>query len=371
MTILTLGPEPLTFPAMRSLPYLLRRLPSFWLTISPHGTTHAIPPHRPRQRPPGHRRAERPGAVGGLGVLRQGGQPRRGARSRRGVALPRTHGLQGDAATRRLGVNRDFDRVGAKHNAQTSEEDTFYHVTCLPEYLPQSLRGARPTSCGPSLREDDFETEKKVIIEEIKMYQDNPMSVAYDAAKALHFGAHPLGQSILGTVESIEGCRSTRCATISPQVQSREHRSRLRRHDRLGPARRPGQGPLRRLGGRRDRAPGRAAERNRTLQALLREDDQQQTVIGVDRRPAARKRRPLRRAAADDRPRRPHRLAPLLGAGRPRPCRRGRAVVPGLQPGRRLLHLPELRSRGNSGQPRPGRRGLPRRAGRKASPTTS
>src|SRR3974390_3110775 len=34
-----------------------------------------------------------------------------------------------------LTVNRDFDRVGAKHNAQTSEEDTFYHVTCLPEYL--------------------------------------------------------------------------------------------------------------------------------------------------------------------------------------------------------------------------------------------
>ena len=36
-----------------------------------------------------------------------------------------------------LAVNRDFDRVGAKHNAQTSEEDTFYHVTCLPEYLPR------------------------------------------------------------------------------------------------------------------------------------------------------------------------------------------------------------------------------------------
>ena len=35
------------------------------------------------------------------------------------------------------------------------------------------------------------------------MYLDNPMSVAYDAAKAAHFGGHPLGQSILGTVESI------------------------------------------------------------------------------------------------------------------------------------------------------------------------
>ncbi len=55
----------------------------------------------------------------------------------------------------------------------------------------------------PSLRDDDFETEKKVIIEEIRMYLDNPMSVAYEAAKTAHFGAHPLGNSILGTVDSI------------------------------------------------------------------------------------------------------------------------------------------------------------------------
>ena len=38
-----------------------------------------------------------------------------------------------------LAVNRDFDRIGARHNAQTSEEDTIYHVSCLPEYLPHAL----------------------------------------------------------------------------------------------------------------------------------------------------------------------------------------------------------------------------------------
>jgi predicted Zn-dependent peptidase len=101
-----------------------------------------------------------------------------------------------------LAVNRDFDRVGAKHNAQTSEEDTFYHVTCPPEYLPESF-DVLSDILRPTLRVDDFETEKKVIIEEIRMYLDNPMSVAYEAAKAEHFGNHPLGQSILGSVESI------------------------------------------------------------------------------------------------------------------------------------------------------------------------
>ena len=106
-----------------------------------------------------------------------------------------------------VAVNRDFDRVGAKHNAQTSEEDTFYHVTCLPEYLPQAF-DVLSDILRPTLRGDDFETEKQVIIEEIRMYLDNPMSVAYEAAKAAHFGAHPLGNSILGTVESITGLQA-------------------------------------------------------------------------------------------------------------------------------------------------------------------
>jgi predicted Zn-dependent peptidase len=102
-----------------------------------------------------------------------------------------------------LAVNRDFDRVGAQHNAQTSEEDTFYHVTCLPEYLPPSF-DVLSDILRPTLRDDDFETEKKVIIEEIRMYLDNPLSVAYEAAKTAHYGRHPLGNSILGTVESID-----------------------------------------------------------------------------------------------------------------------------------------------------------------------
>ena len=48
--------------------------------------------------------------------------------------------FKGTARRDAVAVNRDFDKVGAKHNAQTSEEDTFYHVTCLPEYLPAGLR---------------------------------------------------------------------------------------------------------------------------------------------------------------------------------------------------------------------------------------
>lgn len=102
-----------------------------------------------------------------------------------------------------LQVNRDFDRVGAEHNAQTSEEDTIYHACCLPEYHPNAF-AVLADILRPSLRDEDFETEKQVIIEEIRMYLDNPMMVALDEARATHFGTHPLGQSILGTVDSIQ-----------------------------------------------------------------------------------------------------------------------------------------------------------------------
>lgn len=112
--------------------------------------------------------------------------------------------FKGTATRDAIAVNRDFDRVGAKHNAQTSEEDTVYFATSLPEYLPRAFP-VLADILRPSLRDEDFETEKQVILEEIRMYLDNPMSVAYEAAKAAHFGDHPLGQSILGTVDSISG----------------------------------------------------------------------------------------------------------------------------------------------------------------------
>ncbi len=55
----------------------------------------------------------------------------------------------------------------------------------------------------PSLPIDDFDMEKNVIIEEIGMYEDQPMWSAYDHAKRAYFADHPLGNSILGTAESI------------------------------------------------------------------------------------------------------------------------------------------------------------------------
>lgn len=103
-----------------------------------------------------------------------------------------------------LDVNLDFDRIGANYNAYTSEEQTVFHAAVLPEYLPQAV-DIIADILRPSLRVEDFDMEKKVILEEIGMYDDQPMWVAYEAAKAAFFGKHPLGKSVLGTKESVGG----------------------------------------------------------------------------------------------------------------------------------------------------------------------
>jgi predicted Zn-dependent peptidase len=103
-------------------------------------------------------------------------------------------------------VNRDYDRIGADYNAFTSEENTVFHCCVLPEYLPQAV-DTLADILRPSLRVEDFETEKKVIIEEIGMYEDQPLWSAFDHAKQLYFAEHRLGNTILGTPQSITALR--------------------------------------------------------------------------------------------------------------------------------------------------------------------
>jgi predicted Zn-dependent peptidase len=99
-------------------------------------------------------------------------------------------------------VNREFDEIGAHYNAFTSEECTAYYASVLPEYQESSV-DLLADILRPSLRPDDFEMEKKVILEEIQMYLDQPPFGMDDRLKELHLGAHPLAKSVLGTSQSI------------------------------------------------------------------------------------------------------------------------------------------------------------------------
>lgn len=115
--------------------------------------------------------------------------------------------FKGDERYTAEDVNRIFDELGARYNASTSEEITTYYAAVLPEYLPKTLEMLSGL-IRPSLRGDDFDVEKQVILEEIGMYDDQPSFLAYDKAMAAHFAGHPLGNSILGSVESITALTS-------------------------------------------------------------------------------------------------------------------------------------------------------------------
>lgn len=99
-------------------------------------------------------------------------------------------------------VNRQLDEMGSASNARTSEERTIYHATVLPEFQ-QPMVELLADILRPSLRVDDFEMEKQVIIEEIHMYEDQPPFGGHERIMANFFGTHPLAKSVLGTEETV------------------------------------------------------------------------------------------------------------------------------------------------------------------------
>lgn len=101
-----------------------------------------------------------------------------------------------------LEVSEAFDRLGAKFNAFTSEENTVYYAAVMPEYFAQVVE-LWCRLMRPALRQEDFEVEKQVILEEIAMYKDLPQFEVFDQGRQLHFGTHPCANSALGTEESI------------------------------------------------------------------------------------------------------------------------------------------------------------------------
>lgn len=99
-------------------------------------------------------------------------------------------------------VNLELDRMGGRANAYTSEEMTVFYGTVLPE-LRVPIVDLLADLMRPSLREDDFNMEKQVILEEISMYADQPPFGIDEKSRELFFGDHPLARSVLGSLDSI------------------------------------------------------------------------------------------------------------------------------------------------------------------------
>ena len=110
--------------------------------------------------------------------------------------------FKGTARRTAFDVNRDFDRLGAQYNAFTSEENTVYFGAVLREFQTDLL-DILGDILRPVLRQEDFDLEKNVIVDEIARYEDQPRFRLYEKLMAKSFRGHPLGNSVLGTPESI------------------------------------------------------------------------------------------------------------------------------------------------------------------------
>lgn len=97
-----------------------------------------------------------------------------------------------------------FDSIGGQINAFTSKEYTCYYAKILDTHKEYALEILADMFFHSTFDEEEMEREKKVVYEEIKMYEDTPDDIVHDLLAKASFGNHPLGYSILGTEERLQ-----------------------------------------------------------------------------------------------------------------------------------------------------------------------
>ncbi|MGN0162257.1 MAG: M16 family metallopeptidase, partial [Candidatus Ornithomonoglobus sp.] len=95
----------------------------------------------------------------------------------------------------------EMDSVGGHLNAYTTREYTCFYAKTLNEYVETSLDILSDMVFEPKLSKEDMDLERKVVVEEIAMYEDSPEDVVYDLFADAVWGGTAMGRPILGTEE--------------------------------------------------------------------------------------------------------------------------------------------------------------------------
>ena len=100
-------------------------------------------------------------------------------------------------------LKESIEGIGGSLNGFTSEESTCYLVKVPASRLDIGLKVLSDMVINPKLPAQEIEKEKTVILEELKMYRDLPQSYVYELLDELLWPKQPLGEPIIGTVESV------------------------------------------------------------------------------------------------------------------------------------------------------------------------
>jgi predicted Zn-dependent peptidase len=101
-------------------------------------------------------------------------------------------------------IARQVDSIGGNMDAFTAKECICFNVKVLDEHVPTALDILSDLVLNPVFDAADIARERGVIMEEIKMDEDNPDYLVHEIFTQNFWKDHPLGKPILGTKETVK-----------------------------------------------------------------------------------------------------------------------------------------------------------------------
>jgi predicted Zn-dependent peptidase len=100
-------------------------------------------------------------------------------------------------------IAREIDRLGGMLDAFTSKEIVCFNTRVLDEHLAKAFDILADMVLDPKFAAGDIAREQSVVLEEIRMTQDNPEDLVHELFTQNFWHPHALGRPILGTPETV------------------------------------------------------------------------------------------------------------------------------------------------------------------------
>lgn len=100
-------------------------------------------------------------------------------------------------------ISRELDVLGGMANAFTGKDTTCFYGTVLDDQLPKLTELFADFFFHSLFSPDEVERERQVILQEISMVEDSPEELIHEYFEGLLWGRHPVGNTVLGTMEVI------------------------------------------------------------------------------------------------------------------------------------------------------------------------
>ena len=113
--------------------------------------------------------------------------------------------FKGTTSRTALEISSSIESVGGEMNAFTSKEYTCFYARVIDTDLPMAIEVVSDLITSSIVTALDVDAERKVVLEEIAMRDDDPSDLVHDLFSDTYYGNSPIGRPILGTIDSING----------------------------------------------------------------------------------------------------------------------------------------------------------------------